>query len=219
MKKSEVSSLVASTPNTKSAEAAIDSPKTAGSGKVAKSGRQPLTPIQNKTSNNGIMVKPAPAPANDKKLAPKNTAIVKKGQKTPAPASFPSASSIPAPTAAPKASKVGNGPVNKNKKQLKEDKEVQTDGDNHLDWMTSDEAPIEYWKELAEERRTALEEALEENTLLSEKVARLEKENKELEETVEEAKQLAEMLNTISEEHALTADESGIGKDADESTL
>jgi Asp-tRNA(Asn)/Glu-tRNA(Gln) amidotransferase B subunit len=88
---------------------------------------------------------------------------------------------------------------------------------NVVDTLTSEkEPPLEYWKELAEQRGVALEEALKENEILTEKVERLEKENHELEEMVTEAKQLAEMINTLAEE---TADESGIVKDADESTI
>lgn len=58
----------------------------------------------------------------------------------------------------------------------------------------SEEAPLEYWKELAESRRAALEEALNENYELHQRVEELEKEKTILEEMVEQAKSLASML-------------------------
>jgi len=198
---------------------------------LAKSGRQPLTPIQNKqTTGHGMMVKPSSS--GIKKLSPSTTTTntnttttgnEKRIVKSPTtPSSSPSASSTPA-ASANKTSlyKIQNGFVTKRKEKIqisKADKEIQT-SDTSDDIVTGDVAPVVYWKELAEQRRAALEEALKENEQLTEKVASLEKDKQELEEMVEQAKVLAEMINSISEEHGCTADESGIGRDAEESTL
>jgi len=56
-------------------------------------------------------------------------------------------------------------------------------------------APPEYWKQLAEQRRVALEETLKENKRLADKVETLEADNRNLEEMLEDAKTLAEMVN------------------------
>lgn len=67
---------------------------------------------------------------------------------------------------------------------------------DHISYlMFSETVSLEFWKQLAEERRVALEEALKENEELTEKLEKLEKENRDLEEMVEQAKQLAEMIN------------------------
>jgi len=58
----------------------------------------------------------------------------------------------------------------------------------------------EYWKDLAEERRVALEEALLENQKLTERVEALEAENRDLEEMLSDAKSLAEMINVRTKE-------------------
>ncbi|XP_063611491.1 uncharacterized protein LOC134785140 [Penaeus indicus] len=74
-----------------------------------------------------------------------------------------------------------------------------------LDMLTCDTPPPEYWESLAEKRREALEETLEENHKLHEENASLQKEvtvlkeeNKLLEEMVEEAKGLAEMVQELT---------------------
>lgn len=64
----------------------------------------------------------------------------------------------------------------------------------------TDEPPLEYWKELAESRRQALEESLEENLHLHQRVEELEKEKVLLEEMVEQAKQLASILEVSETE-------------------
>lgn len=53
---------------------------------------------------------------------------------------------------------------------------------------------MQYWKDLAETRREALEAALEENYNLNQRLEDLEKEKALLEEMVEQAKTLAGML-------------------------
>jgi len=63
-------------------------------------------------------------------------------------------------------------------------------------WILISDAPtLEYWKELADQRRIALEEALKENERLVLRVEVLESDNKSLEEMLEDAKTLAEMIN------------------------
>lgn len=62
-------------------------------------------------------------------------------------------------------------------------------------FTVTDVAPLEYWKQLAEERRLALEETLKENERLAAKIEALEMENRNLEEMVEQATVLAEMIN------------------------
>jgi geminin len=54
---------------------------------------------------------------------------------------------------------------------------------------------LAYWKELAENRRKALQEALEENENLHTRISDLEKENEMLEEMVQEAKTIAEVIS------------------------
>jgi len=61
----------------------------------------------------------------------------------------------------------------------------------------AEEPTISYWKELAENRRQALEEALRENEALHSRIAELEKDNSELEEMVQEAKAIAEVVSVI----------------------
>jgi len=96
-------------------------------------------------------------------------------------------------------------------------KSVQTDhygdGDIGVVLVTSDKPTQEYWKLLAEERRVALEEALQENQTLTKKVETLQEENDRLNDLIEDAKTLAEMINNISEEDQ---NESGIGQDGDD---
>jgi geminin len=58
-----------------------------------------------------------------------------------------------------------------------------------------EEASLAYWKELAENRRKALQEALEENENLHTRISDLEKENEMLEEMVQEAKTIAEVIS------------------------
>ncbi|XP_068213227.1 geminin-like [Palaemon carinicauda] len=73
---------------------------------------------------------------------------------------------------------------------------------------SSESPPAEYWEELAEKRREALEETLseneklaEENKCLKEEVAQLKEENKLLDEMVKEAKELAELVEGITSEN------------------
>jgi len=72
--------------------------------------------------------------------------------------------------------------------------------------LTSDTAPPDYWKVMAEKRREALDETLEENKhlcqeneILKTEVKELKHENALLEEMVNDAKQLAELVQTITE--------------------
>jgi len=98
------------------------------------------------------------------------------------------------------------------------DKEVQTDHPD-LSLITGEEAPPEYWKQLAETRRLALEEALAENEILTNRVEELETENKSMEEMVAHAKTLAEMINSITDDSGITADASGVGDTEDDDEL
>jgi len=72
--------------------------------------------------------------------------------------------------------------------------------------LTSDNAPPEYWKVMAEKRREALDSTLTENKQLHQEnislkveVKELKQENALLEEMVNDAKQLAELVQTITE--------------------
>jgi len=74
------------------------------------------------------------------------------------------------------------------------------------DMLTSDTAPPEYWKVMAEKRREALDSTLvenkelhQENQSLKVEVKELKQENALLEEMVNDAKQLAELVQTITE--------------------
>ena len=70
---------------------------------------------------------------------------------------------------------------------------------------------MEYWKKLAEERRLALEEALRENEGLWEKVHELEKEKTAMEQIVNEAKAMVEMIQ-VNFGHCSTSRLYGHGK-------
>ncbi|KAK4297522.1 hypothetical protein Pmani_030071 [Petrolisthes manimaculis] len=81
------------------------------------------------------------------------------------------------------------------------------DADSIINMLTSDTPPPEYWEALAEKRREALEDALDENyklhsenTNLKEEVSKLKEDNKLMEEMVNEAKQLALLLQPIVDE-------------------
>ncbi|KAK8386874.1 hypothetical protein O3P69_017945 [Scylla paramamosain] len=74
-----------------------------------------------------------------------------------------------------------------------------------IDMLTNDTAPAQYWEALAEKRREALEDTLQENQKLHEKnkeleseVSVLKEENKLLEDMVEEAKQLAALVQSVT---------------------
>lgn len=51
-----------------------------------------------------------------------------------------------------------------------------------------------YWEVLAERRRIALEDALEENSVLNERIAKLEEENRVCKEMLDETRALVEVL-------------------------
>ncbi|RUS92198.1 hypothetical protein EGW08_000051 [Elysia chlorotica] len=68
--------------------------------------------------------------------------------------------------------------------------------------MANENIPEAYWKDLAEERRRALEESLEENRRLSMEISQLKEENTRLSDVAQEAKDLRELL-----EAALADDE------------
>lgn len=68
------------------------------------------------------------------------------------------------------------------------------------DMMLRDEASIEYWKQLAEERRTALEKALQENEKLYEDIGILEAENKHLQKMADHCVELANIVKTLSQD-------------------
>ncbi|KAL7647907.1 UNVERIFIED_CONTAM: hypothetical protein RMT77_001517 [Armadillidium vulgare] len=96
-------------------------------------------------------------------------------------------------------------PCTQTKVQKSIDASTQTDvkscihSQNIIDMLTSEETPSEYWEALAEKRRFALEVALEENQELKEENELLKGENKILEEMLEEAKQLATLVQEITD--------------------
>ncbi|KAG7173363.1 geminin-like [Homarus americanus] len=79
--------------------------------------------------------------------------------------------------------------------------------DKTINMLTSDTAPPEYWEALAEKRRAALEESLienqslhEENKTLKHEVQQLKQENRLLEEVAGEAKHLALLVESLTDE-------------------
>lgn len=65
---------------------------------------------------------------------------------------------------------------------------------------TDENGVAEYWRELAEERRIALEETLEENKQLHEKLELLTAENKHLQTIADQAFPLADLLKEFARE-------------------
>lgn len=66
------------------------------------------------------------------------------------------------------------------------------------DLMVNEEVPTEYWKQLAEQRRVALETALKENEQLHEQLELLSAENKHLQTIADQALPLAELLKELT---------------------
>lgn len=73
-----------------------------------------------------------------------------------------------------------------------------------FDLMVSENPPSQYWKEMAERRRSALHEALQENERLhreierkDREIARLRKENSDLAEVAEHVQYMAELLERL----------------------
>lgn len=84
--------------------------------------------------------------------------------------------------------------------------ESESKSASNSNMLTSETAPPEYWKVMAEKRREALDTTLEENKQLYQEnenlkteVVELKNENALLEEMVNDAKQLAELVQTITE--------------------
>ncbi|XP_046735499.1 uncharacterized protein LOC124404971 isoform X2 [Diprion similis] len=81
--------------------------------------------------------------------------------------------------------------------------------------LTSEAGPSEnYWEVLAERRRIALEDALEENSALTERIAKLEEENRVCKEMLDETRALVEVLQEMIGE-----DGNGINNSLDDSAL
>lgn len=81
--------------------------------------------------------------------------------------------------------------------------------------LTSEAGPSQnYWQVLAERRRIALEDALEENTILTERIAKLEEENRVCKEMLDETRTLVEVLQEMMGE-----DGNGINNSLDDSAL
>lgn len=107
----------------------------------------------------------------------------------------------------------------KRKKATLKDKAVQTArGDKILievEDLTSEAGPSEnYWEVLAERRRIALQDALEENKELSDHVEKLEEENRVYKEMLDESRALIEVLQDM-----LGEDGNGINNSLDDSAL
>lgn len=66
------------------------------------------------------------------------------------------------------------------------------------DFMLRDDATESYWKQLAEERRVALEKALQENQRLHENLEILEAENKHLQKIADQCAELADIVKTLT---------------------
>jgi len=180
----------------------LDSPQV----KVPGSPRKPLTPLQHKLEKkleNGKDGKATSSPALITPL-PLDVNVLKSGFCIGVPSPKPSAPSTPGSPLR----KVQSGFVTKKKHQGTLESVAQAESTD-LDLITGQIAPLDYWKELAEQRRVALEDTLKENERLTEKVAFLEADNRNLTEMLEDAKTLAEMINAMSE-----ADDSGIVRDS-----
>ncbi|XP_018319284.1 geminin [Agrilus planipennis] len=66
--------------------------------------------------------------------------------------------------------------------------------------LISDEPGIDYWKTLAEQRKVALDESLEENGRLKDVIESLEEENKICKEMLNEAKELVAVLQEMMDD-------------------
>ncbi|XP_053988010.1 geminin isoform X2 [Hylaeus anthracinus] len=106
----------------------------------------------------------------------------------------------------------------KRKKITLKDKGVQTARGNKIKIEVEDltsEGPSEnYWEVLAERRRIALDDALEENKELSDRVEKLEEENRIYKEMLDESRALVEVLQEM-----LGEDRNDINNSLDDSTL
>lgn len=79
-------------------------------------------------------------------------------------------------------------------------KSIQAGSDNKIkaEDLVSEDGPSEnYWEVVAERRRIALEETLEENRLLHERIEELEEENRISKQMLEETKSLVEVLTEM----------------------
>ena len=92
------------------------------------------------------------------------------------------------------------------------------------DFMYGDEYPPEYWKELAEKTREALEKSLVENeelhtslTLVEEEKDALKEENEGLREMAAQAEELAKIVKGLTAEDSETDEEKVDDEDNDES--
>ncbi|XP_066596672.1 geminin-like isoform X2 [Prorops nasuta] len=100
----------------------------------------------------------------------------------------------------PKLEKIDN---NKRKKSQYKDKAVQTAYNNgkisiEVEDLTSEAGPSEnYYEVLAERRRIALDDALEENKILVQRVAKLEEEKRIYKEMLDETRSLVEVLQEM----------------------
>lgn len=80
----------------------------------------------------------------------------------------------------------------------KTSRQTQTISQEAYDLMVKDEVPVEYWKDLAEQRRIALENALKENEELHEQVELLQAENEHLQKLADQALPLAELFKEVA---------------------
>ncbi|XP_034182822.1 geminin DNA replication inhibitor isoform X1 [Osmia lignaria lignaria] len=107
----------------------------------------------------------------------------------------------------------------KRKKVTFKDKAVQTPRGGKIkievEDLTSEAGPSEnYWEVLAERRRIALEDALEDNRELNDRVEKLQEENRVYKEMLDESRALIEVLQEM-----LGEDRNDINNSLDDSTL
>lgn len=107
----------------------------------------------------------------------------------------------------------------KRKKITYKDKAVQTARGEKIkievEDLTSEAGPSEnYWEVLAERRRIALEDALDENRELNERVVKLEEENRICKEMLDETRALVEVLQEMIGE-----DRNDINNSLEDSTI
>ncbi|XP_064461418.1 geminin-like [Ornithodoros turicata] len=76
---------------------------------------------------------------------------------------------------------------------------TQTISEEAYNLMVKDEVPAKYWKDLAEQRCQALEDALKENEQLHEQLELLKAENEHLQKLVDQTLPLAELFRSLQD--------------------
>ncbi|XP_033645440.1 geminin-like [Asterias rubens] len=88
-----------------------------------------------------------------------------------------------------------------------ETEQAKTAEEEAYELMIQEPAPQSYWKDIAEERRVALEDTLVENQQLHETIGELRTENGRLQEMADQAEYLANVLQNVIDGKEMDADE------------